>query len=525
MTGPTRRDGSAHARQGARRDARRPGGVLWLSVLVLLALPLAGCLGGLGGGGGPGGPTTTAPGAGGGNGTPAGGQAPPGVDPTDLRPHVHDRWHNPATGEALTEIVLVEGTFTIEAYNASDPTTQNPGEVLNSCDAGGPDPMAPTRMCFGQTHFRPGTWSNGDNKVVPPATARMETTVTFDAADFGGMKLYYQDRDPDDTAAKGSWEDMTNESLGGPLAPGGDTRELPVGERESDDGHATVSAWEFRLEAHGNPHGTGNPSYGSGEVQVRIVVHRAEGPLPLEPAHPLFWGADDPPTDSYLIGHLVSGTDGFVQVGPMDHEHGGSGTPKLSGQGMAFQVPVGFEGRKLSEQSRYPDKLQGDRTEALVPPGARTLAIWVRATGATTGGLAPEVCVFGQDVPGRGFPGQQLADCQPFEDGFDAVFLHPVTDRDVDSFYVNRSTGISLSRWMFYLVIRAPEAAGGVPGAMEWTGDVEAMFFAADHAAVEVPDWARARAELGGGGDGGGGGDDALADGLTQFTMNDGRSR
>lgn len=450
-----------------------------VAAVLLLTVPLvAGCIGG------------GSPSDGVGAGVPPGDSSndsdlPPGVESsTDLRPHVHDRWFDPTTGEAVAEVVLVEASFELQPYNASRPALVEGCEVARGAGQG-------TRTCLGWTEVVPGRWSDGTPKVVPPATDRLEVTVRFEPDDFAGIDLHYQHRN-----SQGRWSHLTNASGGGPFEPAGDDRDLRVGLRMSDDGHAQVSSWRFGLAPYGDPltgGDNGAVDAGSGTVEVRIVAHRREGPLPLEPPHPLFWDADDPPTDTYLVGRLEGSTAGFLQAGRLAFEPDRDAAPKLSGQGLAWRIPVGFHGARTT-QGEYPPPLDDPFARALVPPGSQLVAVRLRVEGATTQGGDAEVCVLGVDRPGAGFPsgGERdrslVGECQPFRDG-EATLVRPVTDRDTDSYYVNTSAGISLSRWTFYVHV-VPATVAGQRGASSFQGNVAAEFFVTDRAEFELPAWA-----------------------------------
>lgn len=442
---------------------------LLAATLALLAPAMAGCVGGDGGSSVP---NSEAPGGNrteteNGTGSEAG-----------QRPHVHDRWTDPATGEDnLSEIMLVDTTVEIEPVDQSQPLLFQACEESRGLQNG--------RICLGWAELAPGTWPNEEPKVVPPATDRVEVTLTFSSDDFGGVDVYFQDR-----TSQGRWKMLTNASNGGPFGSGGETKTIPVGPKMRDDGHAEVSAWRFGLAPWGDPatgQSNGMVDVGQGEVDVTVVAYRSEGPLPLEPPHPTFWDQDDPPTDTYRIGTLDGSTDGYVQAGRATWEPGGGGSPKLSGQGLVWEISPGFRGQRMSS-TEVPTKLEGTYADALVPPGAGLIAIPVRVSGSDVTGDA-EICVRGRDVPGAGFSEAIiLGECQPLEDG-EFTIEKVLKGDETDSYYVNRSSGISHSRWTFYVQIRAGDLAG-YPSAASFSGTVEADIFVTDRAEFERPAWA-----------------------------------
>lgn len=449
------------------------------AVLLLVALPLAGCLG------------LSEPG----NTTSVG----PEGDP-DLRPHAHDRWFDPE-GTPIDRYPVVDRAVEVVA---TDPEDDEQLPVVNNCSPpdAGPNSL---EVCMGQAEFTPGTWPDGDHRIVPPGTSHLEVTLTFSAEEFDQLRMYYRDaQDPT------RWKTLTNASNGGPFEAGGDTRQLTVSILQADDGHAQVSMWTFLIMARGSPTPVppGLLSYGEGTVDVDITAVRAPGPLPLEPAHPQWWDRDTPPTGVYHIGQMEGDAQGYVQAGPAYGETGrpSVSTFKVHGNGMVWQVPAGFEGRAFAPryEGEYPAKLDHSYAEALVPPGSRMLAVWFKAEGDVQA-VPPDVCIWGQDVPGRGYPGDKLADCQPLEPGEEQMFFKALTGRDVDSFYTNRSSGLSMSRWTFYVQL-VPEDRG----VADFDGTVEAHFFVTDKTSFEMPPWARTLVE-GGPAPGAGGGNASLA--------------
>lgn len=454
--------------------------------LLFLVTPLAGCVGG-----GDAGPSSTADDADDAANTTGN---LTGVSQADLRPHVHDRWVDPVTGQSLEQVELVNRDIQIDAQNSSRSVP------VNFCQQGEGSAQEAS-VCIGQKELFPGFWGNGEQKIVPPGTSHLEITLDFNANDFSEVAFYFQDRTTQ------QYEMLTNESNGGNFAPGGDTKELPVSVKQSDDGHAHVSSWKFLVEARGVP-GAGNPNaanveYGEGTISVTITAHRVDGELPLEPPHPLFWGNDEPPTTVYQIGQLRA-EDAFTQVArltlePEDQAWSFQGEG-AKGKGVIWQIPTGFEGRRLNAQGNYPNKLGGDFTTSIVPPKSRLLVADVKVDGEVQAGNNPPiVCVFGQDIPGKGFRGvKQLGDgCQTFEPGMEFTAKRQITNRDTDSFYTNTSTSLSRSRWTFYVQIKASNDGQGVT---QWSGSVQADFFVTDQTQFEMPEWALAGSSGGSGG-------------------------
>lgn len=436
-----------------------PAGLVLAAVVLLVSPALVGCIGG--GGQSSSGPAPDAGGTGPGDDTEA------AANESVQRAHVHDRWQDPVAEESVTEIVLAEGERRIEPLNTSRPVPVEGCERQRGAQQG--------RACLGWAEIRPGSWSDGAPKVVPPGTDRVEVTLTFAAGDFAGMDLYYQHAD-----SQGLWTQLTNASSGGPYAPGGETRAIDVTLKMSDDGHAQVSRWAFGLAPWGDPvsgGANGIVDVGAGPVEVRIVAHRVEGDLPFEPAHPEFWSDDTPATDTYRIGSLEGATDRLVQAGRMTWEPDAGGSPKMSGHGVVWRIAPGFQGHRVSDTGT-PTKLEGRYADALVPPGTKLIAVTLEVANASVSAGDAEVCVLGVDVPGQGFPGggrrsdAVIGECRPFQDD-EVTLTRAVTNRETDSYYVNRSSGISQSRWTFYVQVVA-EPVAGQPGTTIVEGEVRA---------------------------------------------------
>lgn len=384
------------------------------------------------------------------------------------RPHTHDRWVDPATGEAVDEIDLVERTVEV-------PLTSDRWSIpLNFCQQGDSDP-GQLGVCIGQREVFPGRWASGDHKIVPPGTSHLEVTLEFSGDDFHEVAIFHTD------GTTTQWQLLTDDRRG-TFAPGGDTKTLSVSLEEADDGHARVSSWRFLLEARGTPAGPASTGpvaaqAGSGPIEVRITAHRGTGDLPLEPAHPDLWEDDDPPTDTYRVGRLDGTVDRYAQVGRAAAERrGDDGRWTLRSRGVMWEIPAGFEGRRIDDRGSYPHKLGGTHDLAMVPPGTRNLVARVTVDVQTPAGPAPEVCVLGQDIPGKRLQDlQRIGPCQTISDGETEILaLRSLDPGDTDSYYTPTDEALSRSRWTFFVQVRPAEPAES----MILEGEVHAEFFA-----------------------------------------------
>lgn len=446
-----------------------------VALAVLLVVPLSGCVGDASG------PDETSPAANRSSG-PTGNETDNGSSAAGTRPHVHDRWKDPASGESIEEATLVDRAVTIEPYR----TSTNPTRPLefDRCEKRRTGAAGP-RPCFGWTEFRPGTWGNGDPKIVPPGTDRLEVTVEFDSGDFDAVDFYYQDRN------RSTWQWLTDDAHDGPFRSG-DTKTLDVDVRMADDGHARVSSWRFAVKPARDPWpGPVDPiGYGAGDIDVQVVAHRVEGDLPIEPAHPEFWQEDDPPTDHYLVGEVNGSTERFVQAGRVDWEPD-SGGPKVGVEGLVWEIPVGFHGRRITDPDP-PPALGTERSAGLVPPGSAILAVKLTIADAstTTAGSEVRACVVGQNVPNTGFPqGEErsekvIGECKPFADGTH-LLTEALDENEADSLYTNTSRGVSASRWTIYVQVAAEGSTDEAPAIASWSGSVSAEVYASTDAAFE----------------------------------------
>lgn len=434
-----------------------------LVVVALAAVPIAGCVGSGGSSGqdvpdAPEGQTGDETGNATGNGS-------------GDRPHVHDRWEDPSSGERVDQVSLVGREVQVNATEQDDPT------VANQCSLP-PAQQGPT-LCLGEKTFFPGQWGDGSEKIVPPGTDRVEVTLDFSSSDFDKVRFFYQDR-----RSKGQWQKLgTFES--------GDTMTIkPVPVTKSDDGHAKVSAWRFHVEPEGNPRAAGDGVwYGDGPVQTTITAFRSEGELPIEPPHPDFWVE----TDTYRIGAMNGSVGAFTQANRVHVEDGGCGTSlagtclptALNSQGVIWTVPTGYRARRLGE-ARTPAELGGPHDRALVPPEAVLLAGVVTIEGETTAPV--EVCFRAMASPEEGPIGRPLGECETFDGGtLEMTATQALTERRLDSFYTD-NTGHNASRWTFFIQISAQNVAGrDTTGS--FSGDVEAEVFVTSRTEFQPPPW------------------------------------
>lgn len=471
-------------------------------VLLLVAVPVAGCVGGQGG---PGGAEENAtdgdPGTGpGGEGPPVDGE--PGAGETQ---HVHDRWWtgpDQLSGERTDTITLVEGTtYTIRSFR------ENPGEdptrPTSSCPS-----IPDSAVCAGFAVVTPDETETG-TRIVPPGTAKITIELEYDDQELkgngSGIHVWYQGRI---ASTEDLWLTIGQDAM--PAEPGTTVTIPGIDVRQTDDGHARSSAWRWLLEIRGNPVMSMNAHFTDPDgidVKVTIKAHRGEGPLPLEPPHPTFYQDDpDGATDTYLIGRFSGRTEGqFVHAGFTSGELPSGCNYRPFNQcmplaffqdGLIWHTAPGYAGGRLQTTRSEWSQLEESRVVPLVPPGTELVKAVVRFSpeSASEHGEV-EVCLRTRTTDSQPPEGRVQPPCVPF-DGQDEIALEvPIDGGDVDSWYANNWEGRNRSRWTFLVQIRAPEgqslgssATLYQPGTFQ--GAFEAVFLASSEPNLdEVPEW------------------------------------
>jgi hypothetical protein len=120
---------------------------------------------------------------------------------------------------------------------------------------------------------------DGQPAVVPPGTAEMKVTVTWDPDDITlpRVGLRYE------TAANDTQYDLPRQASGVPWV-------IPVKPGENDHGHQRFTLWQFTLFSAGKRGSTDTQSDAAlvdGSFAVRIELTR--GDLPVDPPHPMHW--------------------------------------------------------------------------------------------------------------------------------------------------------------------------------------------------------------------------------------------
>lgn len=273
---------------------RRTGPIL----LLLVAVALAGCLGGESG------PVDAPDDASSGDdpASTAGNGTDPGDDATDEAggtDHVHDLWKDRST------IDLVDGQVNLSAARA-DPTGDDP--VAERVEPDSCDPDVTVSRCLGRATVRPPA-ADDDSRpnVVAPGTGTIRADVSWEAEAITGVEVAFVAGDGTEQTV-GTLDEPGTVSL-----PASDVREnwthFPL--HWTDDGHAVRSSWVFVVTAAGAADAPdAAPQVAHGTVQLDVDAERAPGPLPDEPPHPDWYAGNA----TYLVGQREDETSREIEV-------------------------------------------------------------------------------------------------------------------------------------------------------------------------------------------------------------------
>lgn len=256
---------------------RSPNPTIGLVAVLLVALPLAGCVGGSGG-------SAAGPDAVQGNASDeAGGVVNTSADTRQA--HVHDRW------EGRKAATVIDRTVSTGATTDVDPT----GPVLFT--------LICAFTCGSSAELTPE-----EGRIVPPGTSNVTLTASWDETPPPGQEFRVL---ADYMSANATeWIDLGEIESGRPVT-------INTTVAMADGGHAKQSLWRFRLFvlqcAEESGIGICLTRFDTREVSIDLAVEaeRDDGPLPLEPPHPDWW-ADGPVRDVAT----VQGRASHAGVGP-----------------------------------------------------------------------------------------------------------------------------------------------------------------------------------------------------------------
>lgn len=466
-----------------------PAAVLLVG-LMLVVVPLAGCVGGADSSDDGDGPEQGTPDDDGQDPDtlpPGGGE---GGDPGGQVAHEHNRWYDTddqlPPGTELEEITLVDDTYTINSIQ------QDPNDPLSRCPTG-------MQFCWGSVIVTPQATTEARTKIVPPGTERIEVTLEYSQGSYRDLKAWFQDP-------------VTRGAVWNPLAdsfpPGHTATVHNIGFNDSgpdpDNGHAYASQWRWLIEVRGNPAPVVPLPSMTGpqglDVDVEIVAYRQDGPLPKEPPHPGFYAYDAvDPTDVYEIARVSGETQGqYTQAGPVYVEENNDCPTRISGEcvpigfspGLAWKTKPGYDGFRSGSDETWDGKaIEGEPyAAALVPPGTSNLVAFIDIDGSPGDVGEVQFCLNKRTSPVQPNFGLEIG-CETYTGQDRITFEHPVTE--LDSYYANNWHGNS-SRWQFYVQIQSPDSGTSVEPfrfheAGLFDGSFEARIVATANATLEGP--------------------------------------
>lgn len=456
-----------------------------IAATMMVAVPLAGCIGGSSGGNPASGPSGTKDEIENATGNRTEGEGAGNVS------HVHPRWDNPETPayDDLDKIAVIDTTITLDPTSQSCPRTSSGGGGQGG--SGG-------RVCLGGVVITDlGNWPNGDPHIIPPGTEKVTVQLNWSSgADIAGLNVFYRDA----LDRPGTWSGAMPDS---PVTESGGTASVVIGNKTAmaDNGHAQQSAWQFSVEAYGNPSGQSETydrvRYADGKVKVRVVAHRVNGSLPLEPPHPDYWAE----TSTYQLGHLTGSAGQTIVAGPFTVDQGSS-NPQTNRPGLKWINNPGKVGYRFS--GPRPDKIPNldvRHPMQAVPPQTKTLAATVRAQISTQAG-SPQVCVLKSTEPARQW--QEAVPmgegCKPAPSGNKTLtFRETLKAEQWDSLYAgsdNASVAVA-SFYTFFVYVRPQTVENQQAGATlarpaQYSVDsLEASIFVTTNSTFTFPSWGK----------------------------------
>lgn len=443
---------------------------------LLLLVPLAGCLGGTGGGSSV--PTEDGDGTGDGDQTDGDGPDPNGNGSTEAgdQPHVHPRWDDPQTIEydEFEQITIVDREFEL------DPESQG---CRHGSTAQGGRRAPPYLVCRGAVEFGPGTWSDGTPHIVPPGTSNVTITVDWGSdSDVHGVNVFYRHA----FNKAGQWEGPVP---GSPIQEAGTELGIRVPKTEwTDNGHAEESRWRFAVEAYGSPGPVDNEQvrWADGSVDVKIVAHRKEGELPLEPAHPDYWAE----TETYQLSYVEGSTGQVVQVGTVDATQS-SADVDTNRPGTIWMLEPGFVGYQwdaADTPSTIP-ALDVNHSMSAVPPESQLLVGTLEVSSVDVQGPA-EICFLESQEPANRWQNTAPVDeCRSLSDGT-YTFERSLGPEETDTLYAGAPNTTVGTAYTFFFQIRAERQAGQSTAAA-YSADIEASVFVTKATEFTMPSWAK----------------------------------
>lgn len=395
------------------------------TILVIVAVGLAGCIGGQA----PGNVSEPADDvADTGNASTAVGDASGAASIA----HVHDLWKGRQQITLLDRDVQINATRT--DASGEGPMTRSVG--VNDCYDSSIEFGA---WCLGRRVVDvPPSDDPAAPRVVAPGTWAVSVSVSWSDPTITGVDVAAMTAN-DDTVRMGDIETSGGSERFNATRFGDDREFIPL--LATDDGHATDSKWSFELTASGDLGDLG--ALADGTIHVTAKAHRMDGDLPAEPPHPDWYGE----TETYFVGYASETANNAYRV-----------------------TYMGTEWVEVDLTPRNP-----------IPPGTKEVVVAVNITDdsptADQDQTAPDVeLTYEHDAGHDWYVDEVEVEPETVEDGH-RIYRIPVTEEMADSLYTcagrNSTWSLHLSVQPQALVEDEPVLGTDVRGAMHFAGRVE----------------------------------------------------
>jgi hypothetical protein len=318
--------------------------------------------------------------------------------------HTHDYWGGGALEKTLLDADIASGPV-VREDNTFGPTSIIFANLIFFGIAGG--------VGFTPFELPVGT-------IVPPEANKLDVTVTWaDSPTITGLKLGYRDATPQGFRWIGQVES-------------GKTLSIATNLSANDIPHTDYSKWRFALGPY-NPQNSDAPGVFNGTAHVTIKAYRNDT-LYVAPPHPDFWREN---TTLHLMTN-TSKLQATMLLFPISADTSGGAQ-----SGVFMQLPPG----------------------TIVPPHTKDLTLtltWNNTSPVPDAtDLRPDIIWF---TANSGAPQHQAS---PTVQGNKAVFVVPVTAKQVDSPYANESA------WGFFVYLHSDTDQGfGFGSVGDFNGDV-----------------------------------------------------
>lgn len=190
------------------------------------------------------------------------------------RPHIHDNW----AGEPVKTVIDRTPFEYHEPYDDTGPYSEAFGRYYDTVTAGNVHPCVWTDS-QDEVYFNNRLiWFDDPEQLVWAGTERIEVVIDWEATDYP----YHEDFA---LAWAGANSSTYEES---PLIKKGEPFFIDVDPTQWDSSHQSYSLWEIWV-CLDTASDQDVPRLFLGSFTATVKLHRMEGPIPFETAHPTFW--------------------------------------------------------------------------------------------------------------------------------------------------------------------------------------------------------------------------------------------